>query len=228
VEKHLELFSEENRAKHDFPMTTTKLNGNLVGTAPRLKPNFTHDCDLVYGKEEWLTPPTIIEAFGPFDLDPCAPVTRPWETATNHFTILDDGLARPWQGFVWCNPPYGPKTRDWLAKCAAYNNCLALVFARTDTHWFQNHVWPHATSLFFIKGRLSFYHVGGEKGGTAGAPSVLIAYGALADQRLRENKIIAGHYLQNQPTPFNGLRPTNQNNLESRQTQNQNHNYDNN
>jgi hypothetical protein len=161
--------------------------------------NFQHDRNIEHGKEEWLTPPTIIDTFGPFDLDPCAPVKRPWATATNHFTIEDDGLARPWHGLVWCNPPYGPKTGDWLAKCVAHNNCLALVFARTDTQWFQNHVWPHATSLFFITGRLSFYHVGGEKGGTAGAPSVLIAYGDLADQRLRENVTISGKYLQNLP-----------------------------
>jgi hypothetical protein len=53
--------------------------------------------------------------------------------------------------------------------------------------------------LFFITGRLSFYHVGGEKGGTAGAPSVLIAYGDLADQRLRQRQPIAGKYLQNLP-----------------------------
>ena len=161
--------------------------------------NFRHDRNLEHGKEEWLTPPNIIRTFGPFDLDPCAPVKRPWATADNHFTIEDDGLTKKWQGLVWCNPPYGPKTGDWLARCAAHGNCLVLVFARTDTRWFQNHVWPHAASLFFIAGRLSFCHVNGDPGGTAGAPSVLIAYGDLADQRLRDNQIIAGQYLQNFP-----------------------------
>jgi hypothetical protein len=67
-------------------------------------------------------------------------------------------------------------------------------------------VWPHATSLFFIKGRLSFYHVGGEKGGTAGAPSVLIAYGDLADKRLQENAAVPGQYLQNIPNNIFRLR----------------------
>jgi hypothetical protein len=60
--------------------------------------------------------------------------------------------------------------------------------------------------LFFITGRLSFYHVSGEKSGTAGAPSVLIAYGDLADQRLRENVTIPGQYLQNLPNNIFGLR----------------------
>jgi len=174
---------------------------DIVGSHETIKlGNFRHDRNLEHGKEEWLTPPEIIRAFGPFDLDPCAPVKRPWPTAGNHYTIEDDGLSRPWQGLVWCNPPYGPKTGDWLARCAQHNNCLALVFARTETQWFQNHVWPHATSLFFITGRLSFYHVGGDKGGTAGAPSVLIAYGDLADRRLRDNQTVVGQYLQNLPT----------------------------
>ena len=206
------LLQREIVVKHDFPMHK-KIVQKIVANSGRPKlANFTHDRDLENGKEEWLTPPEIISAFGPFDLDPCAPVKRPWETASNNFTIEDDGLARPWQGLVWCNPPYGPKTGNWLARCAEHGNCVALIFARTDTKAFQNHVWPKATSLFFIAGRLSFFHSSGEQGGTAGAPSVLIAYGPLADQRLRENKNIAGHYVENQPTHPFGLRPEIQNN----------------
>lgn len=30
-------------------------------------------------KDEWLTPPGIIKSLGEFDLDPCAPVKRPWD-----------------------------------------------------------------------------------------------------------------------------------------------------
>jgi len=54
-------------------------------------------------KDEWLTPPPIIEALGPFDLDPCAPVVRPWPTAAAHLTIEDDGLTADWppEAFVW-------------------------------------------------------------------------------------------------------------------------------
>ena len=35
--------------------------------------------------DEWLTPPYIIEALGRFDLDPCSPINRPWDTATIHY-----------------------------------------------------------------------------------------------------------------------------------------------
>src|SRR5687767_5665865 len=47
-------------------------------------------------KYEYLSPPAIVRALGTFDLDPCAPVLRPWDTARNHFTVQDDGLGREW------------------------------------------------------------------------------------------------------------------------------------
>lgn len=59
--------------------------------------------------DEYLTPPTIIESLGVFDLDPCAPSDerRPWDTALVHFSEEDDGFPKEWEGRVWCNPPYG-------------------------------------------------------------------------------------------------------------------------
>ena len=38
-------------------------------------------------KDEWLTPPEIINSLGTFDLDPCSPINRPWKTAKKHYTI---------------------------------------------------------------------------------------------------------------------------------------------
>lgn len=75
---------------------------------------------------EWLTPPEIIEALGPFDLDPCAPIERPWPTANRHYTVEDDGLRQPWDGFVWVNPPYGPHTWKWLHKLAEHGRGRAV------------------------------------------------------------------------------------------------------
>lgn len=53
--------------------------------------------------DEWLTSPSIIEALGKFDLDPCSPINRPWDTAKNPLSELDDGLSLDWEGRVWCN-----------------------------------------------------------------------------------------------------------------------------
>ena len=132
----------------------------------------------VSGTDVWLTPPYILEAVGPFDLDPCASVDRPWDTAAKHFTIEDDGLAQEWTGRIWCNPPYGPPMAKWLQRLAAHpGGGMALIFARTETKAFFDHVWDKADAILFLKGRIRFYKPDGTLGGTAGSPSVLIAYG---------------------------------------------------
>ena len=46
-------------------------------------------------KEEWLTPPALIAKLGEFNLDPCAPIVRPWDTAKKYYTVQDDGLVMP-------------------------------------------------------------------------------------------------------------------------------------
>lgn len=128
--------------------------------------------------DEWLTPPHILNTLGPFDLDPCAPIIRPWGTAKHHFTIEDDGLNKEWFGRVWCNPPYGLEAAKWLHKLADHGDGIALIFARTETKMFFDYVWKRANALLFLEGRLFFHHVNGEKATmNAGAPSVLVAYG---------------------------------------------------
>lgn len=112
---------------------------------------------------EWETPPEILTELGPFDDDPCRPDRI-------------DGLTRHWNGLVWLNPPYGPEVGSWLHKLATHGNGIALVFARTETHWFIKQVWRRATSLRFIHGRLHFYSNGVRAKGNAGGPSVLVAY----------------------------------------------------
>ncbi len=92
-------------------------------------------------KDEWLTPPEIIEALGPFDLDPCAPIVRPRDTAARHFTLEDDGLMQPWEGRVWLNPPYGKHTWKWLNRLALHGQGITIIFARTETEGFQRFVW---------------------------------------------------------------------------------------
>lgn len=96
-----------------------------------------------------------------------------------HYTVHDDGLTKPWRGRVWMNPPYGNNTTRWMQRLAEHGNGIALIFARTETATFFPWVWEHATALLFLKGRLAFHFSDGSPSKTpAGAPSVLIAYGA--------------------------------------------------
>jgi len=146
-------------------------------------------------QDEWLTPPEIIQALGPFDLDPCAPIARPWDTAALHYTLLDDGLKRPWFGRVWCNPPYGLAAAAWLARLADHGTGTALIFARTETRMFFDHVWGRASTMLFIAGRLHFHHVDGRRAAAnSGAPSVLVAYGDSDSDKLRASGI-AGKFI---------------------------------
>ena len=132
----------------------------------------------VMKNDEWLTPPSLIKALCIFDLDPCSPIQRPWDTADHHYNQLEDGLNAPWFGRVWCNPPYGLEAILWLRRLADYGNGIALIFARTETVMFFDQVWDKADSILFLKGRLFFHYVDGTQAkANAGAPSCLIAYG---------------------------------------------------
>lgn len=133
----------------------------------------------------WLTPPEILTALGPFDLDPCAAVDQPWRTAEEQFTIHDDGLSKPWHGFVWCNPPFGPEAGKWMAQLANHGNGIGLVAARTETRWFVAHIWSRADAVLFLDGRPHFHHADGQRArSNSGAPIALVGYGALAVYRL--------------------------------------------
>lgn len=130
------------------------------------------------GTDTWLTPRHVLDALGPFDLDPCAaPDPQRWPTARQHYTYRDDGLSQEWAGRVWLNPPYA-SAWTWVDKLADHGDGIALLFARTETVPFTRHVWDRADALLFLTGRLTFHTAAGSKGaGNAGAPSVLIAYG---------------------------------------------------
>lgn len=128
---------------------------------------------------DWLTPIEIVNALGPFDLDPCTPNDMPWSTATTMYSRSDDGFSSPWFGRVWLNPPYGRETSKWIEKLANHGNGIALIFARTETGIFFPNVWDRADSIFFFKGRLKFCSTDGVAApANAGAPSCLVAYGA--------------------------------------------------
>lgn len=139
------------------------------------------------GTDTWLTPPHIIEALGPFQLDPCAaPSPRPWPTADRHIELPEDGLAAEWDGRVWCNPPYGAVTWAWLDKLADHGSGIALIFARTETAGFVRTVWQRAHAVLFLHGRLFFHRADGSRAAhNSGAPSCLVAYGAADAERLR-------------------------------------------
>jgi hypothetical protein len=62
---------------------------------------------------DWFTPPEIFEALDlTFDLDPCSPGPSHWVPARKIYTVEDDGLAQPWEGLTFVNPPFGGRHCD--------------------------------------------------------------------------------------------------------------------
>lgn len=112
--------------------------------------------------EEWTTPPDVIaavvEVLGEIDLDPASDPARS-VPARRHFTLEDNGLAQPWPGRVFLNPPYGHMLPDWVEafasrhETAELSESLLLVPSRTDTGWFDRlRNYPRC----LIAGRLKF------------------------------------------------------------------------
>lgn len=160
---------------------------------------------------EWYTPKWVFDWLGlRFDLDPCSPAGGlPWVPADRFYSLPADGLALPWQGRIWCNPPYGPATKKWLRRMHKHRHGVALVFARTDTEWYHQYA-KTADAILFIEGRIKFVDETGEppvndKGhkNTAGTGSMLVAWGADCVEALRRNSR-RGHFIA-QADDFEGL-----------------------
>ena len=125
----------------------------------------------------WETPQDLFDRldveFG-FDLDACAlPQNAKCE---RYYTPDMDGLSQPWDGVVWCNPPYGRNIGKWVQKAHEENRrnnnyIVMLLPARTDTKWFHDYILSKA-EIRFIRGRLKF---GGAKN-SAPFPSMVVVF----------------------------------------------------
>ncbi|MDE2020320.1 MAG: adenine methyltransferase [Patescibacteria group bacterium] len=128
--------------------------------------------------DTWITPRYIIDALGPFDIDPCAAPKMPWPTAKKMISLPDDGLKADWEGFVWLNPPYGREQGAWIKKLAAHRGCgIALIPARTDTALWHEVIFPLASVIFFVRGRISFCGMDGKPRVGNNSPSAIIGFG---------------------------------------------------
>lgn len=110
-------------------------------------------------RDDRATPQAFFDAlnaeFG-FTLDAAA--THENAKCARYYTDEDDGLMQPWDGVVWCNPPYGRGLGEWVKKGyeSAQNGATVVMLlpASTDTIWF--HEFCLCAEIRFIKGRLKF------------------------------------------------------------------------
>jgi hypothetical protein len=103
------------------------------------------------------------------------------QTTGTIYTPPQDGLALPWSAGrpyrVWCNPPYGAHVGKWAQRMAEHGNGTLLIFGRTETQAWQEHIWPFADAILFPHGRVHFCLPSGDRAEGGTAPSSLVAYG---------------------------------------------------
>ena len=140
---------------------------------------------------DWETPRDLFDALDAefeFTLDVCA--TAKTAKVARYFSEADDGLAQDWNGErCWMNPPYGRAVYRWVEKAAQIMGgvVVALLYARTDTRWWHDHVWdaglhqPRAgVEVRFLCGRVRF-GMDGNFNHPAPAPSVVVIFRGVQD-----------------------------------------------
>jgi phage N-6-adenine-methyltransferase len=118
-------------------------------------------------RHEWYTPGEYIEAardvMGGIDLDPAScEAAQGTVQADRFFSKEQDGLAQPWHGRVWLNPPFeaaviAPFVAKLIAdfEAGAVEQAVILTDAATDTRWFHD-LANTARIVCFTKGRITF------------------------------------------------------------------------
>lgn len=129
--------------------------------------------------DEWYTPKYIFDALGvTFDMDVAAPKDRTHcHVPANEF-ITEGSLEREWNGFVWCNPPFGGRNsiEPWLEKMCAHYNGIALTPDRTSAAWWQRAA-ERANAIVFIEGKVRFINPEGQPGQQPSNGTTLFGYG---------------------------------------------------
>lgn len=149
--------------------------------------------DITTGEQTWITPPSIHNVLGHFDLDPCAADEMPYRTADRMVTKKEDGLSFDWGDCrVWLNPPFGNSSIPFLERM---HNGIALLPSRTDNRWFHELVLPKAYGIWFVRGRIKYLKkdLSGE-GRYPAFASMLVAY-TKYDYDVINNSGIKGHGL---------------------------------
>lgn len=127
---------------------------------------------------EWATPQPFFDELNnefKFTLDPCA--THENHKCDKYYTFDDNGLSKDWSNEIaFMNPPYGGHTGEWLRKAwqSSLNGAtvVCLIVSSTDRSYWHDYIFPYASEIRWIRGRLVF----GEVESTAPFASALVIF----------------------------------------------------
>ena len=142
------------------PLQTLESPDGLAGQSLGAAPCSAVSVHFSSASDDWPTPQDFFDRMnalhGPLELDVCASPEN--AKCPRYYTREDDGLAQPWTGRCWMNPPYGRTIGLWMRKAYEESQRGALVVclvpARTDTAWW--HDYATKGQVTFIRGRLKF------------------------------------------------------------------------
>ncbi len=120
--------------------------------------------------DDYWTPKWVFDALGiTFDLDVACPPEGPAHTPCRaYYTQETNGLASPWHGNVWMNPPYG-NASPWVRRFIEHAYGIALLpFARSA--W-ANLLWDNAHGIVMMPSTMKFEQ------GSIFMQTMLVAYG---------------------------------------------------
>lgn len=134
-------------------------------------------------KHTWETPQDFfnkLNAVYGFTLDVCA--ENHTAKVDCYYTKEQDALNQDWKGVVWCNPPYGREQIKFINKALNEHKkhgstIVLLIPARPDTKVWQYVIFPNASNICFVRGRLKF---GGAEY-NAPFPCALVVFGESKD-----------------------------------------------
>ena len=141
---------------------------------------------LTTGNNEWYTPQYLFDALNKefdFTLDPCATELSAKCKNTIQKKIMDQSKIGGCNVFI--NPPYSAKLQDEFVE-KAYKESLKentkvvlLIPARVETDRWHKWIFPYASEIRFLKGRVRFYQdIDGvlTKGGTPPMGNVVVVF----------------------------------------------------
>lgn len=132
-------------------------------------------------RNEWQTPDEVFDAlsqeFGPFTLDAAA---NRFNTRCKKFNSFERPDRHPWEGRVWCNPPYSgtPPIARWVQRGyeASLNGARVVLIlpAQINAGWF--HHWAMRGTILVPKGRVEFVAPPGVAASRARHESLIVSF----------------------------------------------------